>query len=46
MGEEKKVVARFKNGRLVKGYVRNLRIESDSLRLREPSPHRAESAGG
>jgi hypothetical protein len=39
MNEEKKVVARFKDGTLVKGYVRHFRIEADAITLREPKTH-------
>ncbi len=35
MAAEEKVVARYKNGTLVKGYVSSFRIDADTLRLRE-----------
>ena len=36
MDNEEMVVARYKDGRLLKGYVRNFRIDSDVILLREP----------
>ncbi len=36
MSEEEKVVARFKDGSLVKGYVRNFRVDAETVRLRTP----------
>ena len=36
MAAEEKVVARYKDGSLVKGYVSNFRIDADMVRLRTP----------
>ena len=36
MAAEEKVVARYKDGTLVKGYVNNFRVDADTIRLREP----------
>ena len=36
MDNEEMAVARFKDGRLLKAYVRNFRVDSDVLQLRDP----------
>lgn len=38
-GEGEKVVARFMDGKLVKGYVNDFSIESDSIVLDDPNTH-------
>jgi hypothetical protein len=38
-GEGEKIVARFKDGRLVKGYVNDFSIESDTLVLNDEKTH-------
>ena len=35
-GEEKKIVARFRNGKLVKGYIRDFSVDSDTIVLNDP----------
>lgn len=42
IGVEKKVVARFRNGKLAKGYVRDLSVDSDSIALQDQQTRQEE----